>query len=266
MSLAEAEDFLTETRLLAALVATLSDDDFQRRTEFKGWTVNDVLVHLHFWNLAVDLGASDPAAFQLLAAEVAEALRTGGMRSFENGRVAERGPALAKIWLDQAEEMAARWRELDPKQRIPWVGPSMSARSAMTARQMETWAHGFEVFDLCGVERQESDRIRNIVVLGVNTFGWSHQVQGFPIPAAMPELRLTAPSGAIWMFGDASAGRISGPATDFAAVVTQTRALADTALIADGPIAQTWMNHAQCFAGPPEQPPAPGSRGKRREG
>ena len=28
----------------------------------------------------------------------------------------------------------------------------------------------------------------------------------------------------------------------------------------DGPVAQTWMAHAQCFAGPPETPPAPGTR------
>ena len=47
---------------------------------------------------------------------------------------------------------------------------------------------------------------------------------------------------------------------DFAAVVTQTRARKDTALSVEGDIARTWMENAQCFAGPPETPPAPGSR------
>ena len=139
----------------------------------------------------------------------------------------------------------------------------MSARSAMTARQMETWAHGFEVFDLFGVEREESDRLRNLVMLGVNTFGWSHQVHDLPVPAVMPELSLTAPSGALWNFGDANAGRIVGKAVDFAAVVTQTRALADTGLVVEGEVAKTWMANAQCFAGAPETPPAPGHRRRR---
>jgi uncharacterized protein (TIGR03084 family) len=136
----------------------------------------------------------------------------------------------------------------------------MSARSAMTARQMETWAHGFEIFDLLGATRNETDRIRNIVVLGVNTFGWSYQVHGLPVPPKAPELVLTAPSGAVWTFGEPGAGRILGTAVDFAAMVTQTRALEDTGLRIEGEVARTWMENAQCFAGPPERPPAPKSR------
>ena len=171
-----------------------------------------------------------------------------------------RGRELANSWMELVEDIASRWSEIDPKRRLLWIGPSMSARSAMTARQMETWAHGFEVFDLFGATRNETDRIRNIVVLGVNTFGWSHQVHGLPVPQKAPELVLTAPSGAAWTFGEPRAGRISGAALDFAAVVTQTRARKDTALSVEGDIARIWMENAQCFAGPPETPPAPGSR------
>jgi uncharacterized protein (TIGR03084 family) len=263
VSLAEAEDFLAETQSLSELVKGLAVQDFGRQTQFKGWTVEDVLVHLHFWNFAMDLAAADETAFRQLLSGVLTAAAGGGVRLYENAIVPERGPELATLWLSHAEGMAARWREIDPKQRVPWVGPTMSARSAMTARQMETWAHGFEVFDLFGVERRESDRIRNLVVLGVNTFGWSHRAHKLPVPAIMPELRLTAPSGARWTFGDASAGRIAGDAVDFAAVVTQTRALVDTGLQVEGEVARTWMMHAQCFAGPPEAPPAPGSRERR---
>lgn len=138
----------------------------------------------------------------------------------------------------------------------------MSARSAITARQMETWAHGFEVFDILGLIRTDTDRIKNIVVLGVNTFGWAHQVHGLDVPPDLPAIQLTAPSGAVWDLGG-QAGSITGSAVDFAAVVTQTRAVADTDLIVDGPIAETWMQNAQCFAGPPETPPAPGTRHRK---
>ena len=259
--LPEAADFLAECEMLHGVLADLPPERFATETQFKGWTIDDVLVHLHFWNRAADLSARDEPAFQQMIAPVVASFRKGdGMRGPENAAIAERGPALRAAWIAQARDMAARWADMDPKARLPWAGPSMSARSSITARQMETWAHGFEVFDALGLARDDSDRIRNIVVLGVNTFGWSHKVHGLDVPETMPALELTAPSGEVWHFGEPSAGRIAGPAVDFAAVVTQTRALADTALQVDGAIAQRWMDHAQCFAGPPNPPPAPGTR------
>ncbi len=258
-ALPQAADFVEESETLHTALAPLSDADFRRPTQFKGWTIDDVLVHLHFWNRAADLSAADENAFNALMARLMGNLQTGSLRSFENAEIPERGTTLRALWIAQARDMGTRWADMDPKRRLPWAGPSMSARSSITARQMETWAHGFEVFDALGLRRTETDRIRNIVVLGVNTFGWSHKVHGLPVPDTLPAIRLTAPSGAIWTFGD-DAGSITGPAVDFAAVVTQTRALADTALRVEGEIARTWMENAQCFAGPPETPPAPGTR------
>ena len=260
MELTQAEDFLAESEALSAALCGLTEADFARPTQFKNWTFNDILVHLHFWNAAADLSARNPEAFAALLARLAGALAGGGLRGFENGEIRERGPALRRLWIEKVREMAPRWGAFDARRRLPWAGPDMSARSSMTARQMETWAHGMAVFDALGRARQETDRVKNIVVLGVNTFAWSHLVHGLEVPATMPALQLDAPSGAIWEYGDKSAGCISGAAVDFAAVVTQTRALADTGLRVRGAVAQGWMQHAQCFAGPPETPPAPGTR------
>ena len=261
MTLTEARDFLTDSETLHAALAGLSDADLRQPTQFKGWTIENVLTHLHFWNLAADLSAQDEAAFAAMIAPVLASFRKGqGIRPPEDAAISLRGTALREAWIAQARDMAARWAAMDPKRRLPWAGPSMSARSSITARQMETWAHGFEVFDTLGLTRTEGDHIRNIVVLGVNTFGWSHQVHGLPVPEAMPHLRLTAPSGDVWIYGDPAAGAITGSAADFAAVVTQTRALADTGLAVEGPVGATWMAHAQCFAGPPVLPPAAGTR------
>lgn len=75
---------------------------------------------------------------------------------------------------------------------------------------------------------------------------------------------LTAPSGAQWIFGEESAtDRIGGEAHEFCQAVTQTRNIADTRLVVIGPAANAWMAIAQCFAGPPEVPPAPGTRVRR---
>ena len=67
---------------------------------------------------------------------------------------------------------------------------------------METWAHGQEVFDALGLDRAEADRIKNIVVLGMNTFGWTYAVRKLDIPATVPQVRLTAPSGAEWVWNE----------------------------------------------------------------
>ena len=257
----QAQDFLDECEALAAVLADLPDSGWGRATQFKGWTVNDVLVHLYFWNRAADLSLTDPAAFDAQIGAALPEMMTAGMRPVENAAIAERGRALFDAWRAQYRDMAARWAEVDPKRRVKWAGPEMSARSSITARQMETWAHGHEIFDLLGLERADRDRLRNIVVLGVNTFGWSHKVQGLEVPDRVPRLRLTAPSGALWEYGDPdSPDLIEGAAVDFARVVTQTRNVADTALKVMGPVARRWMETAQCFAGGKETPPAPGTR------
>lgn len=262
----QADHFLEETEALAAVLADLPEDGWTRPTQFKGWTIEDVLNHLHFWNIGADLSLRDPEAFRALAAEVTAARGSGPIRAIEPTlRPDMKGRALYDAWLAYAREMTPRWREADPKTRLDWMGPGMSARSSITARQMETWAHGHEVFDLLGRPRQEADRIRNIVVLGVNTYGWSFQVRGETPPGPAPELRLEAPSGEIWTFnaapdGRSSGGLIEGPAVGFAQAVTQTRAPADTGLRWQGPAAEAWMERAQCFAGQPSPPPAAGSR------
>tara|TARA_R110002126_G_scaffold291800_1_gene458993 strand:- start:71778 stop:72572 length:795 start_codon:yes stop_codon:yes gene_type:complete len=260
----QATDFLTESDTLAAILHDLDDQAWDRPTQFKGWTINDVLVHLHFWNRAADQSLTDPDGFQDTMRSAIAASAVSGMRAVENAAVNERSSELLAVWQGLYRDMGSRWALLDPKQRVKWVGPEMSVRSSMTARQMETWAHGHEIFDLLGKKRQDTDRIRNIVVLGVKTFGWTFKVHGMAAPEQMPFLRLFAPSGAVWDYGNPDqADHIEGQAVDFAQVVTQTRHVADTQLSVRGPIATQWMTHAQCFAGPPETPPAPGTRFRR---
>ncbi|WP_372574646.1 TIGR03084 family metal-binding protein [Ruegeria jejuensis] len=253
-------DFVAESEALDAILDGLVGEGWDTVTQFKGWTINDVLVHLHFWNGMVDLALRDPGGFAREAGDITAAISASGFRATENARVTERGPALRDVWRARYLEIGAGWAGLDPKARVQWVGPDMSVRSAMTARQMETWAHGQEVFDILGQQRQEQDRIRNIVMLGVNTFGWSFQVHGRKVPPTLPQLHLTAPSGALWRFGEDAANTISGAAVEFAQVVAQTRNIADTGLAVAGPVATEWMAIAQCFAGGPETPPMPGQR------
>ncbi len=256
-------DFRAECDALHAALSPLKDADFAQPGQFKGWTINDVLGHLHMGNHAADLGLHAPAEFAALNQQFAAAMRNKKtIREIEaEWRGGMQAHALLEAWRILYTDMAARFSVADPKQRVKWFGPDMSVRSSITARQMETWAHGQAVFDMLGVHRVDGDRIKNIAVLAVNTFGWCFFIRGLAVPEAPPHVRLTLPSGAKWNWFEASDDNfIEGSATEFCQVAAQVRNIADTRLKVSGATAQHWMSIAQCFAGPPEPPPLPGSR------
>ncbi len=261
----QADDFRAECDALAEVLEPLGDEGSETRTLFKGWTLHDVIAHLHIFNWAADASIHQPPSFRSFM----EVLGTGRKKGLSLREVTDewfdgtRNRAAYEVWRDYYPGMCDRLAGIDPKQRVEWAGPSMSIRSSITARQMETWAHGQEVFDVLGRERSEQDRIKNIVVLGLNTFGWTYAVRKLDVPEAVPHLRLQAPSGETWVWNEAeAANRVEGTAVDFCRVVTQVRNLADTELLVDGDVAKEWMGMAQCFAGPPESPPPAGARHK----
>ena len=252
--LEQAEDFRAESEALHALVRDLPDSAFEQPTAFKDWTINRVLGHLHMWNWAADLSLTDAEGFGKFMQDVISRRDAGGsVGDLERDwRAGIGGQALVTAWRDYYQGMADRFAAADP---------SMSVRSSISARLMETWAHGQEVYDMLGVVRQNADRIRSIAVLGVNTHGWTYKVRGREAPQPAPHVRVTAPSGEVWTWNEPSESElIEGPAEEFCQVVTQVRNIADTTLKVTGPNATEWMSIAQCFAGAPEQPPAPGAR------
>jgi len=256
-------DFRDENEALHRCLAALPDAEFARPTQFKGWTIHDVVSHLHAWNRAADLSLRDPPAFaaflERLLGEVAKGRPLGAVEQEWLGGARNR--ARLEEWHAFSVEMAGHFAAADPKQRVAWAGPSMSARSSITARLMETWAHSQEVYDLLGLAWTPHDRIKNIADLGVRTFGWAYTNRGRPVPERAPHVLLTAPSGGRWEWNpDEQENRVEGDAVEFCKVVTQTRNVADTALRVRGPIAGDWMTIVQCFAGPPHDPPPPGTR------
>jgi len=259
----QAEDFRQESRALAAILDPLGDADFDQPTLFKGWTIDDVIGHLHMFNVAAAKAIESDAAFAAFFTPIAAGLAAG-----QNLRQTQypwldglRGRALFESWRDEAEQTADAYANADPKRRVKWAGPDMSALSSITARQMETWAHGQEVFDCLGHQRVEQDSIRNIAHLGVATFGWTFVNRGLPVPDPAPHVQLTGPSGAVWDWNTPQTDNsVQGDAVDFAQVVTQVRNIDDTSLVTTGKAAGEWMALAQCFAGAPIDPPAPGTR------
>jgi len=111
------------------------------------------------------------------------------------------------------------------------------------------------------IPRVNGDRLKNIAVIGVRTYGWTFANRKMEPPGPAPYVKLDAPSGDTWEFGDASSDNcVAGSAVEFCHVVTQGRNIADVNLTLVGEPAEKWMAIAQCFAGPPVDPPELGMR------
>ncbi len=261
--LPQAIDFRAEADELHKLLSTLSEADWARPTLFKQWTVNDIVQHLHDGDLMAAASVAGPENFAAFRA-ARQALIAGGLTRLEATR--ERmngltGRRLLDTWHATMNGLCEKLSAMPSDTRLKWAGPDMGVRMFTTARQMETWSHGQAIYDLMGVAREPTNRLRSVAEIGVRTYGWTFANRGQDVPGPAPHVRLTGPDGDIWTWNDPNPENIvEGGALDFCQVVTQTRNVADTALCVTGHPARTWMDIAQCFAGPPETPPAPGAR------
>jgi uncharacterized protein (TIGR03084 family) len=261
--LPQAMDFRAEADELHKLLVTLNDADWDRTTLFRQWTVNDIVQHLHDGDLMAAASVAGPDQFAEFRAE-RQTLIDRGMTRVQAARHRFgnlTGSRLLGSWYKSAHALCERLSALPLDARLKWAGPDMSLRMFTTARQMETWAHGQAIYDLLGVTRTPTDRLRNIAEIGVRTYGWTFANRQRPAPGPVPHVRLSAPSGVIWSWNDPTPDNvIEGDALPFCQVVAQTRNIADTDLKVTGEPARIWMSLAQCFAGPPVDPPAPGTR------
>ena len=253
-------DLDAESRVVADLIAPLDPTDWDRPTPAAGWAIRDQISHLAYFDETTTLAVTDPERFRRDAVEL-----TALGPDFPDAIARE----YAKIstnevsnWFRHARaELLTAFAGCDPKQRMPWYGPDMSAASAVTARLMETWAHGYDIADALGTRPEPTARLRHIAHLGACTFGFAFTLRGRPVPTTPVRVELAAPDGASWVWGPpAASDRVTGPALDFCLAVTQRRNLADLALDVSGPVAAEWMSIAQAFAGAP----GPGRRPRER--
>ena len=254
-----SKDLLAENRELDSLLSRVSEEQWDLKTPFFEWTIRDEILHLHQVDLfgLSSLGMGED--FEHVVKHV-RARQKAGVELSEQAR--------RDFSEDDSEQLLLRWRagyeqlvrcclDADPMNRLRWFGPDMSLMSFISARQMEVWAHGQDIYDCLGITRETKSRVRNICELGVRTFGWSFKNRGLDIPTA-PRVVLHSPQDETWDWEGVGGGLVEGPARDFALVVTQRRAFEDTQLVATGRNAHTWMQIAQCFAGRPQERAAPG--------
>jgi uncharacterized protein (TIGR03084 family) len=259
------DDLKSELAALETFIEDLREADFYAVTPFYEWRVYDEILHLHYVDWLGILSLSDQPAFAKAAAELQSASSEPGyhMAPFTQARFGSPDrPEVMRLWRDGRERLCDLLEQSDPRTRMTWFGPPMGVKSFATARQMETWAHGQDIYDAFGVQRQNGASLRNIANIGVRTYGWSFVVHGEAAPEGPPPfVELIGPGGDVWTWNDPEApSALRGPAEDFCLVVTQRRHVADTALGWSGRNVEDWMRIAQCFAGGPALGPAPGQR------
>jgi uncharacterized protein (TIGR03084 family) len=246
-------DALAEHDDLRAILTGIPEEAWDRPTPAAGWTVRDQISHLAYFDGAARLAMVDPDAFRAARAEALADIEKFVAATLSYGAGIS-GAELLDRFTEERRGLVEAAVAMPAGARIPWYGPDMSVPSKITARIMETWAHGQDVADALGAIRPPTGRIRHVCDIGIRARPFSYRSRGLEVPDTPLRVELVAPDGSDWEWGPPDAAdRITGPALDFALVVTQRRLLADTALEAEGEDARTWIAFAQAFAGNPTE-------------
>jgi uncharacterized protein (TIGR03084 family) len=245
-------DLKAEGHALDQIVTGLDAAQWDLATPAPGWTIKHQVAHLSSLAWIAGVAASDPALFVKVTA--------GADKDFDAAVNDLLQPYLAA----SSADLLARWRKeqdgaadalaaLPPDQMLPWVVRQIPARVLACAGIMELFAHGQDIADAIGVQREYTDRIGHLAWFATRNRDFGYEVRGLKPPEVPFRFELTAPSGTTtWGFGPADApNRVSGPAVDFCLLVTRRRNRADLALHAIGEDADHWMDIAQAYRGSP---------------
>jgi uncharacterized protein (TIGR03084 family) len=247
-------DLAAESADLDARVADLTAAAWMTPTPAAGWDIRDTITHLHQTDVDALLALSDSAGF----ASFMEGVRAAEADASASGHVEASVAAgrstdplqLLENWRADRERLTAALGDVAEGTRVPWFGPAMSVPSFITARLMETWAHGQDVVDALGQSRDATPRLRHDAEIGVRARPFAYAVNGLEMPSAPVHVELLAPGGEVWTWGPAEATQtVSGTALDFCLLVTQRRHRDDVKLTITGDDAVQWMAIAQAYAG-----------------
>jgi uncharacterized protein (TIGR03084 family) len=231
---------------LEGVLRALTPEEWLIPTPAHGWDVRDQVSHLaDTEELAHDTASGGPRQLnaEAMSFPSPEAFTESGC---DKGRAMAPGDVL-EWWVTGA----ARTREVlatkEPAERVPW-GLGMSARSFVSARLMETWAHGLDVRAAVGVDPNITPRLMDVAWLIVRALPYAFRVAKREQPPGVLLVELDHESET-WRFGPGDADqKITGDAGEFCRVGVQRMKLADaTTLKADGPLAQAALEVARAF-------------------
>jgi uncharacterized protein (TIGR03083 family) len=152
------DDLAAEHAALDAIVAPLSDADWKRDTPAVGWTIQDSIGHLAYFDGTATLALVDPDAFSASVEGLLARLGEGDP-TLREARCARQ---LLERWRAGRATLLDELRRTDPKARVPWYGPPMSGlvrdsgswRRGRTAKTSSArWAPAVKRPTACGTSR-----------------------------------------------------------------------------------------------------------------
>jgi uncharacterized protein (TIGR03084 family) len=244
-------DLVAEQEDLEAQLGSLTRKQWQAPTPAVGWTVQDSVAHICYFDETAALAATDPAAFEAHRLALRRQTSADGPPDLAFSRSTRDPSVVLDRWRTARRTFVEAIIAVDPKARVPWYGLAMSPASLTTARLMETWAHGVDVRDAVGTPLAPTHRLRHVCDLGYRARAYAFASHDVEDPGDPVGLIVAAPDGGQWTWGpDTARDTIRGPALDVALVFTQRRHPSRTAVVASGPTARRWLTVAQAFAGP----------------
>lgn len=254
-------DLVADAEDVDRMIAGLSESQWTLPTPAEGWTVAHQVGHLAFVFRIAGLAAGNPEGFKALTQRIG-----AGFGAFDKAVNA----ALDEYLVLSREALVARWRAerdagvaalaaVPDGTLVPWLVRPIPAAVLCAAGMTELLAHGQDIADALGVERQYTDRIKRIVGFVVHTWDFGYQSNDLTPPVEQFRFEITAPSGAQWVFGPADATQtITGSAVDLCLLAGRRRHHEDLGLVATGEDAKAWLELAQAYRGPAGKGRTPG--------
>lgn len=214
------DDLEAEQRVITGYVESLDADGWLLPTPSWSWDVRDTVSHLaHTDEVATDTMTGGPNALMNLSAALASSEDVTYLGVLRGRR--RSGAEVLRWWEERAGVERAQLRALEPSTRVPW-GLGMGAPAFVTARLMETWAHGLDIAAAVGADARDTDRLAHVAWLATRALPYAYSVAGRPAPGAPIRVELALPSGATWTNGpEDAANRITGPAGEYCRVFVQ---------------------------------------------
>jgi len=231
------DELAAEQHGLQERLESIVADDWLRPTPARGWDVRDTISHLADTDeMAIATATGAPGSINERAATAASGEDVTYQGVLHGRR--RTGAQVLTWWESTVAAEHEMFLGLDPAARVPW-GIGMRPPSFVTARLMETWAHGLDVCAALGLEVHDTDRLAHVAWLATRALPYAYTVAGREPPADPLRVELTLPSGAPWTMGpDDAANRITGSASEYCRVFVHRLTVADArAVHAEGPAA-----------------------------
>lgn len=246
-------DLVAEQVTVDTLVNKLTEEQWLMDIPVEKWNIKDAIIHISFFDYAANKlmrgGAKDLSVISPESGED-QYVRATKFRSMS-------GAEVLSWWREERTRMTCAFYDKDPKERIPWApGLPMSAKSLVSARMMELWAHSVDIYDALGLDPVVEDRITSTLFLSWQARPNAYFINNLVLPDTPMYLELQLPSGKIWAKGDPEAENyIKGSAKEWALVSIRRRNWMDTDLEVVGEEARRYATVVQTFAGWAEKAP-----------